>query len=115
MTSRTRSNSGGILTDPAALAAQYREVRRTTERLCEPLATEDYVIQAMADVSPAKWHLPHVSWSFETFLLKPHLAGYEPLDPPARVPLQLVLQQCRPPVLPSPSRPSVAAHGGPDL
>jgi ergothioneine biosynthesis protein EgtB len=49
--------------------------------LCRPLAIEDYVLQAMPDVSPAKWHLAHVSWFFETFLLTPHLPGYEPLDP----------------------------------
>ena len=67
--------------DLAALATQYQEVRQTTERLCAPLATEDYVVQAMADASPPKWHLAHVSWFFETFLLKPHLAGYQPLDP----------------------------------
>jgi len=35
----------------------------------------------MPDVSPTKWHLAHVSWFFETFLLAPHLAGYEPIDP----------------------------------
>jgi ergothioneine biosynthesis protein EgtB len=59
---------------------QYLGVRRLTERLCEPLAVEDYVVQAMPDVSPAKWHLAHVSWFFETFLLRRHLPGYRPLD-----------------------------------
>jgi ergothioneine biosynthesis protein EgtB len=62
------------------LLAQYIAIRRVTERLCEPLATEDYVVQAMPDVSPAKWHLAHVSWFFETFLLRPHLPDYRPLD-----------------------------------
>ena len=71
----------GISSEPAALVEQFQEVRRTTERLCEPLATEDYVVQAMPDVSPAKWHLAHVSWFFETFLLKRRLAGYQPLKP----------------------------------
>jgi ergothioneine biosynthesis protein EgtB len=60
--------------------ARYLEIRRTTEQLCRPLATEDHVLQAMPDVSPTKWHLAHVSWFFETFLLTPHLPGYEPLD-----------------------------------
>ncbi|MCH8963153.1 MAG: ergothioneine biosynthesis protein EgtB [Bacteroidetes bacterium] len=64
-----------------SLAERYRAVRRCTERLCEPLETEDYVIQTMTDVSPTRWHLAHVSWFFETFILKPHLPGYEPLDP----------------------------------
>ncbi|HEU5320360.1 MAG TPA: ergothioneine biosynthesis protein EgtB [Methylomirabilota bacterium] len=64
----------------AALGGAYAEVRATTERLCAPLAVEDYVVQAMPDVSPAKWHLAHVSWFFETFLLRPSVPGYRPLD-----------------------------------
>jgi hypothetical protein len=61
------------------LLERYLDVRRATECLCEPLAVEDYVVQAMPDVSPAKWHLAHVSWFFETFVLR-HDAGYRPLD-----------------------------------
>jgi ergothioneine biosynthesis protein EgtB len=64
-----------------SLALRYSEVRRFTERLCEPLATEDYVVQSMADVSPTKWHLAHTSWFFETFILKPYLKGYVELNP----------------------------------
>ena len=63
----------------SGLLDDYQTVRGTTERLCAPLATEDYVVQAMPDVSPAKWHLAHTSWFFETFLLRPHLSGYRPL------------------------------------
>jgi ergothioneine biosynthesis protein EgtB len=62
------------------MLANYRAIRRTTEALCAPLATEDYVVQAMPDVSPAKWHLAHTAWFFETFVLMPHVPGYEPLD-----------------------------------
>ena len=60
---------------------QYQKVRRFSERLCEPLVTEDYVIQSMPDVSPTKWHLAHVSWFFETFLLSPALPDYQSLHP----------------------------------
>ena len=60
---------------------QYRKVRRFSERLCEPLVNEDYVIQSMPDVSPTKWHLAHVSWFFETFLLMPAVADYHSLHP----------------------------------
>ena len=35
----------------------------------------------MPDASPTKWHLAHASWFFETFVLKPHLADYRPVDP----------------------------------
>lgn len=51
------------------LLKRYHQVRQFTERLCQPLMTEDYVIQAMPDVSPPKWHLAHTSWFFETFIL----------------------------------------------
>ena len=60
---------------------QYQKVRTFSEHLCEPLVTEDYVIQSMPDVSPTKWHLAHVSWFFETFLLSPALPGYKSLHP----------------------------------
>ena len=63
------------------LAAQYAQTRLFTEELCKPLNTEDYVIQSMPDVSPAKWHLAHTSWFFETFLLRPALPDYQPFNP----------------------------------
>jgi ergothioneine biosynthesis protein EgtB len=62
------------------LASRYRAVRAATERLCEPLETEDYVVQAMPDTSPAKWHLAHTSWFFETLALQPGLPEYRPLE-----------------------------------
>lgn len=58
--------------------ARYDQVRAASEGLCRPLATEDYVVQSMPDVSPPKWHLAHTSWFFETFLLTPFLPGYQP-------------------------------------
>ncbi|MGH7465957.1 MAG: ergothioneine biosynthesis protein EgtB [Longimicrobiales bacterium] len=60
---------------------RYEEVRAFTESLCEGLATEDYVVQSMPDVSPTKWHLAHTSWFFETFVIAPHLPGYRGIDP----------------------------------
>jgi ergothioneine biosynthesis protein EgtB len=59
---------------------RYREVRQRTEALCAPLEIDDYGVQSVIDASPPKWHLAHVTWFFETFLLKPFLAGYRPLD-----------------------------------
>ena len=62
------------------LLERYRAVRAFTHALCEPLVTEDYVVRTMTDVSPTKWHIAHTSWFFETFILTPHVPGYQPLD-----------------------------------
>jgi ergothioneine biosynthesis protein EgtB len=66
---------------PVDLAARYRAVRSASEHLAAPLATEDYVIQTMPDVSPTKWHLAHTSWFFETFVLASGVPGYAPFHP----------------------------------
>jgi hypothetical protein len=52
------------------LKQRYQQVRQFSQQICKPLATEDYVIQSILETSPPKWHLAHVSWFFETFLLK---------------------------------------------
>jgi len=63
------------------LMARFQEVRAQTERLCAPLAVDDYQVQSVLETSPPKWHLAHVSWFFETFLLKPFAPGYLPFHP----------------------------------
>jgi ergothioneine biosynthesis protein EgtB len=63
------------------LAARYRAVRQLTERLCEPLAVEDYQLQSMPDCSPPKWHLAHTTWFFETFALAAHDPDHKPFHP----------------------------------
>ncbi len=65
----------------SAVPDHYQQIRRDSEVLCAPLTVEDYGVQPMADASPPKWHLAHTSWFFETFLLTPHLAGYEAFHP----------------------------------
>ncbi|MEO7734805.1 MAG: ergothioneine biosynthesis protein EgtB [Kofleriaceae bacterium] len=54
---------------PGPLAARFAAVRQRTRELCAPLSPEDHVVQPMADASPAKWHLAHTTWFFETFVV----------------------------------------------
>jgi ergothioneine biosynthesis protein EgtB len=62
-----------------SIREQFVKTRRFTEQLVKPMATEDYVVQAMPDCSPAKWHLAHTTWFFETFVLAP-VPGYRGFD-----------------------------------
>ncbi len=55
-------------------------MRARTEALVAALGPEDMVVQSMPDASPAKWHLAHTTWFFETFLLGPNVPGYEVFD-----------------------------------
>lgn len=64
----------------ALLVQRFRCVRAHSMALAAPLSEEDQCIQSMPDASPTKWHLAHTTWFFETVLLMPHMAGYEPFD-----------------------------------
>jgi dimethylhistidine N-methyltransferase len=65
----------------SALARRYAHVRAQTLALTMPLSAEDQTVQSMPDASPVKWHQAHTSWFFETFLLVPNDAAYQPFDP----------------------------------
>jgi ergothioneine biosynthesis protein EgtB len=58
------------------LSARYSRIRSTTLDLCRHLRPEDFVVQSMPDVSPTKWHLAHVTWFFERFIVLPHAGSY---------------------------------------
>lgn len=60
----------------ATLAQEFRRTRALIETLVQPLSDADASIQSMADASPAKWHLAHTTWFWETFLLREHAPGY---------------------------------------
>ena len=60
-------------------------MRAFTERLCAPLAIEDFVVQSMPDASPVKWHLAHTTWFFETFVVTAVQDDYRTPDPAYRV------------------------------
>jgi ergothioneine biosynthesis protein EgtB len=67
---------------PITLLARYRQARAALEAAAAPLSPEDLCVQSMPDASPAKWHLAHTSWFYETFVLSdPALGRYEPFHP----------------------------------
>ena len=64
-----------------SLRRRYQQIRRATLALTEPFSAEDQMLQSMPDASPAKWHLAHTTWFFETFILGQRGPGYRPFDP----------------------------------
>jgi ergothioneine biosynthesis protein EgtB len=56
------------------------DTRHLSLELAAPLSAEDMTVQAMEDASPTKWHLAHVTWFYETFILTNYLSGYHPFD-----------------------------------
>ncbi len=58
-------------------------MRETSLGICAPLSVEDHSLQPIPDASPAKWHLAHTTWFFETFLLGAQ-NGYYPFHPAFR-------------------------------
>ena len=63
------------------LVEEYRRVREFSDRICKPLAVDDHQIQSITETSPPKWHLAHVSWFFEKFILEELQPGFHPFHP----------------------------------
>ena len=69
---------------PATACAAYAGVRAASLALAAPLTAEDCQVQSMPDASPVKWHLAHVTWFFETFVLERFEPDFRPFDPAFR-------------------------------
>jgi ergothioneine biosynthesis protein EgtB len=67
------------------LAAEFAAIRASSLALVAPLSIEDCQVQSMPDASPAKWHLAHVTWFFETFVLERFEPHFKPFDARYRV------------------------------
>jgi ergothioneine biosynthesis protein EgtB len=78
---KRKEKEDNLFSKKTSLIQNYKSVRNFTASLCRPLTTEDYVIQSMPDTSPAKWHLAHTTWFFETFILKGTAADYTGFHP----------------------------------
>jgi ergothioneine biosynthesis protein EgtB len=70
---------------PDTLEARYLKVRAASLALAAPLSAEDCQVQSMPDASPAKWHLAHITWFFETFVLERFEPDFRPFDASFRV------------------------------
>jgi ergothioneine biosynthesis protein EgtB len=67
---------------PTSLLARYQQARAALNAAARTLSAEDMCVQSMPDASPAKWHLAHTSWFYETFVLSdPALGRYELFHP----------------------------------
>src|SRR3954465_15648779 len=60
--------------------SKYVAVRSTTRSLAAALSAEDQMVQSCPEASPVKWHQAHTTWFFETFVLRPFLKDYQPLN-----------------------------------
>lgn len=68
-----------------AHAERYDAIRAQSLALAEPLSAEDACVQSMPDASPAKWHLAHTTWFFETFVLEAAMPQYPVFDRDFRI------------------------------
>src|SRR5690625_6440420 len=69
-----------MIVETDLLQQRFKEIRKWSERICQPLQTEYFVVQPIDFVSPPKWHLAHTTWFFEEFVLKNSREDYQVFD-----------------------------------
>lgn len=67
------------------LGLRFQQIRNQTQALAKPLSPEDCQMQSMPDASPTKWHLAHLTWFFETFILETYEKNFKAFDVSFRV------------------------------
>jgi ergothioneine biosynthesis protein EgtB len=72
----TKISGPGSAVPGSAILSRFNEVRQSTLALSAPLSAEDMMVQSCPEASPAKWHLAHTTWFFESFVLREFLSGY---------------------------------------
>jgi len=81
MTPITGTEMPATIAGAEGIARQFCSVRQQSLELCRPLTAEDMMVQSCPEASPAKWHLAHTTWFYETFILREFLPGYREFHP----------------------------------
>src|SRR5215217_7613406 len=79
--SMASSATAASSTPSPTLLDKYAAIRKRTLALIEPLLDEDCCVQSMPETSPVKWHLGHIAWFFETFVLQHYEQEFKPYHP----------------------------------
>ena len=64
----------------SSLFSEYSKIRNRTLTLIKPLSNEDCCVQSLPETSPIKWHLGHIAWFFESFILQNYEKSYKPFQ-----------------------------------
>ena len=76
----TASTAQEPISGVISIRQRFRDIRATSMRITSWLSPEDHMLQSMPEASPAKWHLAHTTWFFETFVLQSYSSGYRAFD-----------------------------------
>ncbi len=76
MSTTTQPGEGLERAEKSDAVSRFAATRRRSMEICARLTPEDMMVQSCAEASPAKWHLAHTTWFFESFVLREFLPGY---------------------------------------